>query len=213
MKKMLTIGLITVLTLMGACSSTEGKQAAQNNSLSNKEVVEKEEKITTKSTGDTKEIDKEVAGEREEASANKSTEDFHSDTNSTAEEMKTEEEVTISEPDFDIETYLNEHYAIENTHYNLDNWENQETGRTEYTVRIMPNNQEFGEEIEAVFENGNPYMDDERTKNMFKVAEELLVELPQLNDRVHIDSVVWSVTKDDEFPVLLIQDRAQSTIN
>ncbi|GAQ18980.1 lipoprotein [Oceanobacillus picturae] len=112
-----------------------------------------------------------------------------------------------------INMYLNEHYAIENTHYSLDTWENEETGRTEYIVRIMPNTEQFGEEIEEVFENGNPYMDDERTENMFKVAEQLLVDLSQIDDKVHIESVLWSATEDDEFPILLIQDRAQSTIN
>lgn len=219
MKKLLTILLLTGLILMGACSKAEGEQGVKDAASSTKNVVSKEGNVVSKSSNNKQEnVGKTNATDSEDSSINESTDTTETDSGSASEdtEVGQNEEATKNESlgtDLNVEMYLNEHYAIENTHYSLDTWENEETGRTEYIVRIMPNTEQFGEEIEEVFENGNPYMDDERTENMFKVAEKLLVDLPQLDDKVHIESVLWSTAEDDEFPILLIQDRAQSTIN
>lgn len=219
MKKLLTILLLTALILMGACSKAEDEQGVKDDASSNKDVESKEDNVVSKSSSNKQEnLAKTNATDSEDSSINKSTDTTETDSGSASEytEVGQNEEATTNESlgtDLNVEMYLNEHYAIENTHYNLDTWENEETGRTEYIVRIMPNTEQFGEEIEEVFENGNPYMDDERTENMFKVAEELLVDLPQLDNKVHIESVLWSTAEDDEFPILLIQDRVQSTIN
>ncbi|AVQ98530.1 hypothetical protein OBCHQ24_05730 [Oceanobacillus iheyensis] len=218
MKKLLTILLLTGLIFMGACSKAEGEQEVKDDASSNKDVVSKEDNVVSGPSDHNREdVAKTNATDSEDSSINESTDTTETDSGSASEdtEVGQNEEATTNGSlgtDLNVEMYLNEHYAIENTHYSLDTWENEETGRTEYIVRIMPNTEQFGEEIEEVFENGNPYMDDERTENMFKVAEELLVDLPQLDDKVHIESVLWS-TAEDEFPILLIQDRAQSTIN
>jgi hypothetical protein len=107
--------------------------------------------------------------------------------------------------DFDAENYLNQHYPIDHTHYITNTWENEDTGETELTVKILPETKEFGEEIDDVFKNGSPFLDDERTITMKEIAEDIMFELPETYDSIHVDSVNW-VSYDGEFAVTLIQD-------
>ncbi|MFC4403857.1 hypothetical protein ACFOY7_12340 [Gracilibacillus xinjiangensis] len=118
------------------------------------------------------------------------------------------EEPDSSAAEIDIEKYLNENYRIENTHYVTKKWENEETERADYTVNILPDTKEFGHEINEVFSDGTPYEDD-RTKIMFDMAEQIMNELPEINNKVHIDSVNW-VSNIDDFSVMLIQDYENS---
>ncbi|MFD2043107.1 hypothetical protein ACFSTA_02165 [Ornithinibacillus salinisoli] len=113
--------------------------------------------------------------------------------------------------DFDVENYISENYAIDNMHYTTDTWENEDTGRTEYIVSIHPDSEELGQEIDGIFKNGS-HLDDERTRTLFEIAEEILIDLPQINNKIHIESVIWKADEEVEFPILLIQDYQQSTI-
>ncbi|WP_186580200.1 hypothetical protein [Aquibacillus kalidii] len=112
--------------------------------------------------------------------------------------------------DFDIETYLNENYSIDNTHYETKIWKNDETGRTEFIVNILPETKAFAREVNDVFKNGTPYKD-ERTKAMFDMAEQIMGDVPEINKQYHIDSVNWVSTIDD-FSVMLIQDYENSDL-
>lgn len=215
MKKLL-FTIISAGVLLGACSNTQGEEEKQKNASSTEEEQVKEDKTFSSSSTDSNEQEKEL----EDSSTEPSSEDADSNNDLASEEDDSTQKEDIAETqavedqsnEFSVENYLNEHYAIERTHYSLDTWENEETGRTEYVVGILPDTEEFGQEIDTVFKEGNPYMDDDRTKKMFEVAEELLVDLPKVNDKVHIESVYWSASENEEFPVVLIQDRAQSTI-
>ncbi|MGF2617478.1 hypothetical protein FZC84_15300 [Rossellomorea vietnamensis] len=114
--------------------------------------------------------------------------------------------------DFDVDNYLNEKYAIENTHYKTDIWNNEETGRTEYTVIILPDTKEFGQEINEVFKNGDTVSpsDDERTKAMLDMAPKIMDDLT--DDKHHVDSVNW-MSYDGEFTVRLMQDFQNSDLS
>ncbi|WP_412974745.1 hypothetical protein [Ornithinibacillus sp. 179-J 7C1 HS] len=115
-------------------------------------------------------------------------------------------------PDFDVEDYLNEQYSLDNTHYVTEEWVNEELGITNYTVKILPDTKEFGQEITDIFVNGSPNFDDDRTIEMFEVAEKIMNDLPTIHDNIHIDSVNW-VSYDGEFSVMLIQDFENSGSN
>ncbi|GIN73675.1 hypothetical protein J14TS2_41500 [Bacillus sp. J14TS2] len=42
---------------------------------------------------------------------------------------------------------------------------------------------------------------------MMDIAEDIIEELSQLNEQVHIESVYWQASDEEEFPILLVQDR------
>lgn len=154
----------------------------------------------------------------------KNQEDHHSasdenagtENNSIDDESESEEEASTSTPDsadsaLDVESYLNEHYAMENLHYVAEAWEDADVDKTNYTVNILPDTKEFGQEISAIFKNGSPYFDDERTIEMFAMAEKIMDDMPAMNDKIHIDSVNW-VSYDGSYSVMLIQDYKNSNV-
>lgn len=112
------------------------------------------------------------------------------------------------EKKFKMEGYLTEHYAIEKSHYETDSWKNEATGKTNYTVKILPDTEEYSLEIEGAFKSGDPY-GDERTEKMFKIAEKIMNEMPEVKNDVHIDSVSW-VSHNGSYIVMLIQDYESS---
>jgi uncharacterized protein YecT (DUF1311 family) len=146
---------------------------------------------------------------------NKSTQNANDNSiNSDQNQDTTETESDDSEKPFDVENYLTDNYLINNTHYKTDAWENENTGRIDYTVNILPDNKEFGQQINEILRNGHnvsPY-EDERTENMFNMAEKIMNELPKVNNKIHVDSVNW-VSFDGEFVVTLIQDYENSDLN
>ncbi|WP_175987257.1 hypothetical protein [Bacillus sp. Marseille-Q1617] len=110
-----------------------------------------------------------------------------------------------SETGLDPGDYLNNHYPIEQAHYTTKTWVNDDNGSTELTVSILPDTKEFGEEIDDVFKNGSPFLDDKRTITMKDIAEDIMMELPDAYEGIHVDSVNW-VSYDGEFAVTLVQD-------
>ena len=105
-----------------------------------------------------------------------------------------------------MELHKDENYAIDNTHYVTDSWENEDT------VKILPDTKAFGQEINEIFKNGvyvSPN-NDERTKEMSDVAPKIMDDLTDEN--VHVDSVNW-VSYDGNFVVRLLQDYENSNVN
>ncbi|UNL87581.1 hypothetical protein [Priestia koreensis] len=121
-----------------------------------------------------------------------------------------------SDPDshlknFDLDTYLNTNYIIEGAHYKTKNLGKiKGTDRIDYKVDILPNTKQFGQEIDTIFKNGAPN-EDKRTDAMMNISRNILVDLPVINRKVHIDSVNW-VSYDGKSQVMLVQDFEQSTI-
>ena len=134
---------------------------------------------------------------------------FNSDQNHETTETKSD----VSEKPLDVKNYLADNFLINNTHYKTDALENENTGRIDYTVNILPDTKEFGQQINEILRNGHnvsPY-EDERTENMFNTAEKIINELPKIDNKIHIDSVNW-VSYDGEFVVTLIQDYENSNL-
>lgn len=109
-----------------------------------------------------------------------------------------------STPNFDMENYLNENYAMDNVHYVAEKWENEDTGRTEYTVKIIPDTKEYSDEMNEKLKNGHVKVYEE-IEVLSEMAKKIMDELLQIKEDIHIDSVNW-VSYDGEFSVLLIQD-------
>lgn len=107
-------------------------------------------------------------------------------------------------PNFDMEKYLNEKYAMDNVHYMAEKWGNEDTGRTDYTVKITPDTKEYSDEMDEKFKNGHVKVYEE-IEVLSEMAKKIMDELPQIKEDIHIDSVNW-VSYDGEFSVLLIQD-------
>jgi hypothetical protein len=200
MKKVpIMILLATLLIIVSACSNAEDNKIDESNTSSPKDKQED----NNENSDDT-------------SSADNNKQDNEDETLSNDPEEEQDQTTTINESDdstveFDVESYLNENYAIENTHYVTDSWKNEETGRTDVTVKILPDTKEFGQEINNVFQNGITY-EDERTQSMFEMAEQIMNDIPQINNRLHIDSVNWVSTIDD-FTVMLIQDYENSDLH
>lgn len=136
--------------------------------------------------------------------------------NNPSDESESEEEASTSTPDsadgvLDVESYLNEHYAMENLHYVAEAWEDAEVDKTNYTVNILPDTKEFGQEIDAIFKSGSPNVDDERTIEMFAMAEKIMDDMPTIDETIHIDSVNW-MSYDGSNSVMLIQDYENSNV-
>ncbi|MCA1054072.1 hypothetical protein LCM10_03660 [Rossellomorea aquimaris] len=111
----------------------------------------------------------------------------------------------------EMKDYLNQHYAIEHTHYEVKEWMNKQTERTEYTVKILPDTKTYGKEINEILKSGSKVSpdEDERTHEMFEKAELIMNELT--DKERHIDSVSW-VSYDGEFTVVLRQDYENSDL-
>ncbi|PAD36377.1 hypothetical protein [Terribacillus saccharophilus] len=220
----IAILLTMSIVVIGACSKSNEESA------SNEKAQSKEESIAAPSNSSEKRLNEidDTKVEVESSDANRElvseiTSNQNSDElvaeetqveneegNATADEAanNSQDEVVKENPDFDVDTYLKTNYKIDSTHYVTDTWENDVTGRTEYIVNILPDTEEYSEEITEAFKNG---ADDERIVTMINTAENLLDELPQINDEIHIESVNWVTFKED-FHITLIQDRDQNTI-
>jgi hypothetical protein len=197
---------------IGACSPSEDKISSSDtaSSTNEREKVEGTESSPSDQSQDNSATD--GSGDRTNINTNHNaaTEDS---TGEQHDDNTTDQDSVNNQEDFDVVGYLNENYSIENMYYTItDTWENEETGRTEFIVGILPDTQAYGQEIDEVFKNSSAYFDDERVKIMFDTAEEIIVELPRINNNVHIESILWKSSDDEALPILLIQDRAQSTI-
>ena len=102
-----------------------------------------------------------------------------------------------------IDEYLNAHYKIDGTHYETDVWES-DSGMTNYTVKLLPDTEEYSQEINEKFQHGH-MKSYEETEMMFDMAKQIMDELPEVKNKSRVDSVSW-VSYDGEFKVVLIQD-------
>lgn len=212
--------LLTVsIIVMGACSKSNEESASNANAQTKEESKaapsnSSENDMKDKNNKDEEEsfaANSELVSESEnkqnfDEAVDEETQDDNEEENLTADEVanKSQDEPVKENPNFDVDTYLKINYKIDSTHYVTDTWENDDTGRTEYIVNILPDTEEYSEEITEAFKNG---ADDERVVSMINTAEDLLDELPQINDRIHIESVNW-VTFEEDFHITLIQDRS-----
>lgn len=212
------------IVIMGACSKSNEESASNANAqtkeesnaaASNSSENELNDDKNNKEEEESSDADSELVSESENKQnfdevVEEETQVNNEEENSTADEAanKSQDETVEENPDFDVDTYLKTNYKIDNTHYVTDTWENDETGRTEYIVNILPDTEEYSVEITEAFKNG---ADDERVVSMINIAEDLLNEMPQINDEIHIEAVNW-VTFNEDFHITLIQDRDQNTI-
>ncbi|MFT9497677.1 hypothetical protein [Anaerosolibacter sp.] len=118
-----------------------------------------------------------------------------SETDNTSDEQLSE--------NMNIDDYLNAHYKINGTHYETDVWESN-SGMTNYTVKLLPDTEEYSQEINGKFQNGHTKSYEE-TEKMFDIAKQIMDELPEVKNKSRVDSVSW-VSYDGEFKVVLIQD-------
>lgn len=118
-----------------------------------------------------------------------------SETDNTSDEQLSE--------NMNIDDYLNAHYKIDGTHYETDVWDS-DSGMTNFTVKLLPDTEEYGEEITEKFQNGHTKSYEE-TEMMFDIAKKIMDELPKVKNNSRVDSVSW-VSYDGEFTVVLIQD-------
>lgn len=102
-----------------------------------------------------------------------------------------------------IDEYLNAHYKIDGTHYETDVWES-DSGMTNYTVKLLPDTEEYSQEINKKLQDGHRE-NYEETEIMFDMAKQIMDEVPEVKDKSRVDSVSW-VSYDGEFKVILIQD-------
>lgn len=217
--------LLTVsIIVMGACSKSNEESASNANAQTKEESKaapfnssdqELNEIDDTKVEEESSDVDSELVSEstnnqNSDESVTEETKVENEEKNSTVDEVESNstDEAVKENPNFDVDTYLKTNYKIDSTHYVTDTWENDETGRTEYIVNILPDTEEYSEEITEAFKNG---ADDERIVTMINTAENLLDKLPQINDEIHVESVNW-VTFEEDFHITLIQDRSQNTI-
>lgn len=106
-----------------------------------------------------------------------------------------------------IDDYLNAHYKIDRTHYETDVWKS-DSGMTNYTVKLLPDKEEYSQEINKKFQDGHTKSYEE-IEMMFDTAKQIMDELPEVKKKSRVDSVSW-VSYDGEFTVILIQDFANS---
>jgi hypothetical protein len=207
MKKM-TLGILlsVLVALSGACSNSD-ESVKPSKTTTNKE--EQNTVSASQSSTDSNEHKDEDEQPSPKADNESETKESQNPDAPESEEEKNAAPET-NEPEsggtsFDADNYLNKHYPIDHTHYITNTWENEDTGETELTVKILPDTKEFGEEIDDVFKHGSPFLDDERTITMKEIAEDIMFELPETYDSIHVDSVNW-VSYDGQFAVTLIQD-------
>lgn len=112
--------------------------------------------------------------------------------------------------EFDVENYLNEHYSLENSHFEAVSWENEDIATTDYTVNIVPDHKEHSNEMKEKFQNAHMKVYEE-IETMTETAKKMMDELPKINSKLRIDSVNW-VSHDGEFSVMLLQDYENSSL-
>jgi hypothetical protein len=208
MKRLFSV-LLTALLLMtiGACSNQAEKDTVTNSTQNLEESNETSAGKIDKVGDDENEDESAETNQQSDDQDPDQDQDTDSKTASTPAESEgneTTNEHNSDEKKFDAERYLNMNYAIENTHYKADSWENVETGKTEYTIKIIPDSKEFSEEMNKKFQNADTEIYEE-TELLLNKAEQIIKDLPQLNDQIHVDSVNW-VSYDGDFNVMLIQD-------
>jgi hypothetical protein len=207
MKKM-TLGILlsVLVALSGACSNSD-ESVKPSKASTNKE--EQNTVSAGQSSTDSNEYkNKDDQPSPKEDNESETKKNQNPDAPQSEEEENSAPKTSESESGgtgFEAEDYLNKHYPIDQTHYITEMWENADTGETELTVKIFPDTKEFGEEIDDVFKHGSPFLDDERTITMKEIAEDIMFELPETYDSIHVDSVNW-VSYDGQFAVTLIQD-------
>ncbi|WP_010199724.1 hypothetical protein [Bacillus sp. m3-13] len=106
--------------------------------------------------------------------------------------------------EFDVENYLNEHYSLDDSHFEVVSWKNEDTGTTDYTVNIVPDLQEHSKEMKEKFQNAHMKIYEE-IETMTETAKQMMGELPKINSKFRIDTVNW-ISHDGEFSVMLLQD-------
>ncbi|WP_413632787.1 hypothetical protein [Mesobacillus jeotgali] len=106
-----------------------------------------------------------------------------------------------------IDEYLNAHYKIDGTHYETDVWES-DSGMTNYTVKLLPDTEEYSQEINKKLQDGHRE-NYEETEMMFDMAKQIMDEVPEVKDKSRVDSVSW-ISYDGKFKVILIQDFVNS---
>jgi cytoskeletal protein RodZ len=200
MKRLFFVLLTTLLFMIGACSNQGGEDTAAD-STQNPEENSEASSGTSEKAGE---------AENEDDSAETSQQSDDQEASSSPDEIgvsgesETANEHNSEDKDFDIESYLDKNYAIDNTHYKADIWKNEETGKSEYTIKIIPDNKEFSEEINKKFQNAGTETYEE-TELLFNKAEQIINDVPKINDQFHVDSVNW-VSYDGTSNVMLIQD-------
>lgn len=110
----------------------------------------------------------------------------------------------------DVLQYLKTHFPIKGTHYEVsEGQKNESTGRKGYTVDIIPNDKDALKEIYKPLKGEKPY-ENERVEELFQVAENILFELPEVYDDIHVHSVYWKLKGEDGDPdfddVMLIKN-------
>ncbi len=211
-KNIFTISLfVIVIVLVGACSlpndrdsnktQLEGKESSNTSDPSKLEdsSLETEEESELE-----REDNQETNDNEEDIEATSDNEETVEENKETSNQTTKKKELKFGDKDFDIEYYLNNNYAIKNTYYTVDTWSNEETGKTEYTVKLNPDTKEFSEEMKSKFQNADQEIYEE-TEIMFNMARQIMDDLSEASNKVHIDSINW-VSYDDDFHVTLVQD-------
>ncbi|MBP3951824.1 hypothetical protein [Bacillus suaedae] len=209
--------LVLLLFVLGSCSKLETDNSLVDTNIKEEHQMESSTSAnkdrSPTSNNDSDNLDNHSNSNSTSASnLNESTaENTKIESNEDSQESIKEESESITK-NFDLESYLNTNYLIDGTHYKIKSWgEVEGTNRIDYRVDIVPDTKEFSAEITKIFKSGEPY-GDKRTETMMNIARNILTDLPEINNKVHIDSVNW-VSYDGEFEVMLIQDYEQSTIS
>ncbi|QXE00997.1 hypothetical protein [Terribacillus sp. DMT04] len=209
--------LSVIVGVLGACSgSSDDQSSAADTEKETSETVsssssnleehhqadsEKEEQISeTVDTNENTEFDKDSPEDKSDESHTASDKESFDDSKAGNEETD-----STSENTFAIKNYLDENYAIEGVHYVTNTWKNEETGKIEYIVNILPDTKEYSDDISEVMHSGQGLYEDERTDKLDKTANAIIRDLPEINGAIHIESVNW-VSYDGEFHVTLVQD-------
>ncbi len=201
MKNLFWVLLTALLLMTGACSKQDEEDTVTNSTKSPEES--NAPSSTSDLAGNAENNDQSV--EKDQQSDDQDTNLEHdTDSEASSRPGESEDNKTTNENDFDVESYLNKNYAIENTHYKADIWKNEKTGKAEYTIKIIPNTKEFSQEMNKKFQNAGMEIYEE-TELMFNKAEQIMKDLPQLDVQIHIYSVNW-VSYDGDFNIMLIQD-------
>ncbi|WP_153465449.1 MULTISPECIES: hypothetical protein [Sediminibacillus] len=194
---------VLLLISLGACSKANDETSSTPDTSTKEESVDSSNSPDEDSNEqDSKKQEEEDEPDSEvEKNQNTSEADHESDTETPDEQTEANMDESDSNRE-DIENYLNEKYAIENTHYTTETWQNEDTGKTEYMVKILPDTKESDEEITGALKNGET---DERIDRMMDLAEKIMDDLTEKNNNIHVDSVNY-VSYDGEYSLTLIQD-------
>src|SRR5699024_11959841 len=106
--------------------------------------------------------------------------------------------------------YINKQFHIKGTNdEGSERQKNESTGRKSYTDDIIPNDKDALKEIYKPIQGEKPY-ENERVEELSQVAENILFELPEVYDDIHVHSVYWKLKGEDGDPdfddVMLIKN-------